>query len=70
MPAFAVSGFLVARRHGGEQGVAAGAAAEVTGHVIAFLAAMLYAAINESWLGALFWFMMGISSCPRRRCGA
>jgi hypothetical protein len=63
-PAFVVSGFLVARRHGGQQGVAAGAAAEVTAHVVVYLVASAYAAVNESWLSALGSFMTGLAFLP------
>jgi hypothetical protein len=63
-PAFAVTGFLVARRHGGEQGVAAGTAAMVTGHLVVFLTAAAYAAVNESELAGLGWALFGVAFLP------
>jgi len=64
VPAFVVSGFLVARRHGGEQGVAAGAASMVTGHLVVFLTAAGYAAVNESELAGLGWALFGVAFVP------
>jgi hypothetical protein len=63
-PAFVVSGFLVARRHGSEQGVAAAAAATVTGHLIVFLTAAAFAAVNESELAGLGWALFGVAFVP------
>jgi hypothetical protein len=63
-PAFVGSGFLVARRHGGEQGVAAAAAATVTGHLVVFLTAAAYAAVNESELAGLGWALFGVAFVP------
>jgi len=64
VPAYVVSGFLVARRHGGEQGVAAGAASMVTGHLVVFLTAAGYAAVNESELAGLGWALFGVAFVP------
>jgi hypothetical protein len=63
-PAFAVSGFMVARRHGGEQGVAAAVAATATGYGVVFLTAAGYAAVNGSGLAGLGWALFGAAFLP------
>lgn len=63
-PAFIASGFLVARRHGSEQGAAAGAAATATGHLIVFLTYAGYAAVNDSGLTGLGWALFGVMFLP------
>ena len=63
-PVFVVSGFWVACRHGGEQGVAAGVAATVTGHSVLFLTAAGYAAVNLSALAALVEVLFAVTLLP------
>jgi hypothetical protein len=63
-PAFVVSGFLVARRHGSEQGVAAGAAATATGWGVVFLTTAGFAAVNQSELAGLGWLLFGLAFSP------
>ena len=63
-PAFVVSGFLVARKHGGEQGVAAGTAATATGHVVVFLTAAVYEVVNEPGVAGLSWVLLGLTFVP------
>ena len=63
-PAFIASGFLIARRHGGEQGAGAGAAATATGQMIVFLTFAGYAAVNESAVAALGWALFGVMLLP------
>jgi len=64
VPAFVVSGFLVARQHGGEQGVAAAAATTVTGYLVVFFTAAAYAAVNQSELAGLGWALFGVAFVP------
>ena len=63
-PAFVVSGFLVARRHGGEQGVGASVAATATGYGVVFLTAASFAAVNQSELAGLGWALFGLAFLP------
>jgi hypothetical protein len=60
-PAFVVSGFLVARRHGGAQGVAAAAGAAATGYLVVSITAAGYALVNQSGLAALAWTLFGVT---------
>jgi hypothetical protein len=62
MPYFVLSGFLAARRHGVDAGMAAGAATAVTGDVIVFGGAAIYAAATPSqpWTTALLWVAVDV----------
>jgi hypothetical protein len=60
-PYFIGAGFLAARRGGVGSAVTTGAVTALTGHVVVFLATVLYALINGTWLGALTWLGIGVS---------
>lgn len=62
LPYFVLSGFLAARRHGLDAGMAAGTATAVTGHVIVFAGAAIYSAAipTQPWTTALLWVAAGV----------
>lgn len=59
-PFFVLPGFLATRRRSLEPGLAAGMATAITGHIIVFLATMIYSAATQPWPKPLAWPVMGI----------
>lgn len=54
-------GFLAGRRSGVASAVTTGAVPALTGHVVVFLATVLYTLINGTWPAALTWLGIGVS---------
>jgi hypothetical protein len=54
-------GFLAARRGGVASAVTTSAVTALTGHVVVFLATVLYTLINGTWPGALTWLGIGVA---------
>jgi hypothetical protein len=61
LPYPVLSGFLAARRHGVDAGMAAGLATAVTAHVMVFSAAVVYsAAIQQPWQTPVILLAIGV----------
>ncbi|WP_328617115.1 hypothetical protein OHS18_12745 [Amycolatopsis sp. NBC_00355] len=60
-PYYIGAGFLAARRGGVASAVTTGAVTALTGHVVVFLATVLYTLIDGTWQGALGWLGIGVT---------
>src|SRR4051794_10237961 len=61
IPYYIGAGFLAARRGGVASAVTTGAVTALTGHVVVFLATVLYTLVNGTWPTALTWLGIGVS---------
>jgi hypothetical protein len=61
IPYYIAVGFLAAWRGGVASAVTTGAVTALTGHVVVFLATVLYTLINATWPTALTWLGIGVS---------
>jgi hypothetical protein len=60
LPYPVLSGFLAARRHGLDAGMAAGLATAVTAHVIIFAGTVIYSAATQPWQEPAIWLAIGV----------
>jgi hypothetical protein len=60
LPYSVLSGFLAARRHGVDAGMAAGLATAVTAHVIVFGGTVVYSAATQPWQEPAIWLAIGV----------